>query len=104
MKGFCDSVTEEEFIFDREYYPDGIKNGRINFRGVRASHLFYQPGEGDSSDHRTGNWIIQSYYDEKYRMILPPKDSKKYPFGRFNWEIGIKEVSLIQISSPVLTY
>ena len=32
MKGFCDSVTEEEYIFDREYYPDGIKNGRINFR------------------------------------------------------------------------
>jgi hypothetical protein len=32
MKGFCDSVTEEDFIFYREYYPDGIKNGRVYFR------------------------------------------------------------------------
>ena len=32
MKGFCKSVTEEDYIFDREYYPDGMKNGRIYFR------------------------------------------------------------------------
>ena len=32
MKGFCKSVIEDDHIFDREYYPDGKKNGRIYFR------------------------------------------------------------------------
>ena len=50
--------------------------------------MYYEPGEGDSSDHRTGSWVIQSLYGDKFKMVLPQKDSKKYPFGRFNWEIG----------------
>ena len=50
--------------------------------------MYYVPGEGDSSDGRTGNWIIQSFKDSKYSMVLPSKDSKKYPFGRFKWEVG----------------
>ena len=32
MKGLCDLITEEEYIFDRELYPDGTRNGRIYFR------------------------------------------------------------------------
>ena len=32
MKGFCKSVTEEDYLFDREHYTDGMKNGRIYFR------------------------------------------------------------------------
>ena len=62
--------------------------GYFHYRGVRASHIFYIPGEGDSSDGRTGNWVIQAFKDEKYTMVLPSKDSKKYPFGRFKWQIG----------------
>ena len=73
-------------------------------RGVRASQIFYQPGDGDSSESRTGSWIIQSFYGQKFRMILPPKDSKKYPFGRFQWEIGMQEtvghMTDLHISGP----
>ena len=36
MKGFCRTVTEEDYIFDREYYPDGMRNGRIYFRCTRT--------------------------------------------------------------------
>ena len=32
MKGLCDFITEEEYIFDRELYPEGTRNGRIYFR------------------------------------------------------------------------
>ena len=50
--------------------------------------MYYQPGEGDSSDGGTGSWIIQSLKDDKHKMVLPPKHSKKYPFGRFDWQVG----------------
>ena len=55
--------------------------------------MFYKPGEGDSSEGRTGSWIIESYKDKDIRMILPPKDSKKYPFGRYYWQIGINLIT-----------
>ena len=32
MKGLCNLVTEDEYIFDRKLYSDGTRNGRIYFR------------------------------------------------------------------------
>ena len=79
----------EEYISGLYCFLKGKSQKPVNYcRGVRASHLFYVPGEGDSSDGRTGNWIIESFKDSKYSMVLPSKDSKKYPFGRFKWEVG----------------
>jgi hypothetical protein len=57
-------------------------------RGTQSSHLYYQPVEGESSDGRTGQWIIISLRDDSYELRLSPKDSRGYPFGSQHWELG----------------
>ena len=32
LKGLCKTATEEDFIFDTEFYPSGMQDGRIYFR------------------------------------------------------------------------
>ena len=32
LKGLCKTATEEDFIFDTEFYPSGKQDGRIYFR------------------------------------------------------------------------
>ncbi|XP_023348145.1 uncharacterized protein LOC111716869 [Eurytemora carolleeae] len=101
VKGICSLETEENKNFDTIFYLSGIRNSRIYFRGSGFSHLYYKPGEGDTSDSRTGNWIIQSLRDPTLEIILPKKYSKLYPFGRYIWEVGSKEVCDLVPGTPL---
>ena len=38
LKGLCKTATEEDFIFDTEFYPSGRQDGRIYFR-FQSLHL-----------------------------------------------------------------
>jgi len=88
LKGLCKTATEEDFIFDTEFYPSGMQDGRIYFRGVRSSHMYYKAGERESPESWTGNWRIESLKDPNQVLILSTRNSQGYPFGRFDWQMG----------------
>ena len=101
LKGLC-PLQIEEFNIDTEYYPSGTRNGRTYFRGTQSSHLYYEPGDGDSSDGRTGQWVIISLRDQTYELRLGLKESRKYPFGSHLWELGIDDHLLLLTTSYLM--
>ena len=52
MKGFCKSNLIDKSDYDLYYYIYGLKNGKIYFKGLRNSHIFF-----DSDQER---WILKS--------------------------------------------
>ena len=93
VQGMEGRTSGEYFAFSYEVLTDHLN------RGTQSSHLYYQPGEGDSSDGRTGQWIIISLRDENFELRLSPKDSRDYPFGSYNWQLGIPRIIHNPISS-----
>ena len=67
--------------FDTEFYVYGLFNGRLYFRGIRASHIFVDPVDG--------KWTIQSLKSPgKISKILSDgHSSEHYPIGRLQWTV-----------------
>ena len=68
--------------FDTDFYAYGLYNGRLYFRGIRASHIFVDPVDG--------KWTIQSLKSPGKISKLSKSEeysATHYPIGRLEWTV-----------------
>ena len=68
--------------FDTDFYAYGLFNGRLYFRGIRASHIFVDPVDG--------KWTIQSLKSPGKISKLSKSEeysATHYPIGRLEWTV-----------------
>ncbi len=79
LKGLCVDDLKKDSDFDTEFYAYGLFNERLYFRGIRASHIFYDPLDS--------KWTLQSLKNpSKISKIMTTK-AHEYPIGRIEWTV-----------------
>ena len=98
LKGLCYNELQNDGDFDTEYYVDGLYNERVHFKGVRASHIFF--------DDEDGRWTLQSFKDPTKRSKLVTNSSTQFPIGRLTWEVAVSMdtnfISIVRITTLLL--
>ena len=86
LKGLCVDDLKKNSDFDTEFYAHGLFNDRLYFRGIRASHIFFDP-----LDNR---WTLQSLKSPgKISKLTEMFSEMKYPIGRLEWTVENNETA-----------
>ncbi|XP_059086853.1 uncharacterized protein LOC131883401 isoform X1 [Tigriopus californicus] len=80
LKGLCIGDLSENGDFDTEYYVSGMKNERPHFRGLRASHIYF-----NDTDQ---TWVLASLRSPGKRSLVRNDAFKTgFPLGRTPWTL-----------------
>merc|ERR1719376_813754 len=85
LKGLCVTDLAPDSDFDTDYYVYGLVNNRIHFRGIRASHIYFDEGEE--------SWVLESLKNptKRSKLLLSPNElsrGSRYPIGRLEWIVN----------------
>lgn len=80
LKGLCIGDLSENGDFDTEYYVSGMIDERPHFKGLRASHIYF-----NNTDQ---SWVLASLKSPgKMSMIRNEALTTGFPLGRMAWTI-----------------
>ena len=84
LKGLLCLTRDSVSAFDTKYLVQGgvRKNGRLYFRGIKSSHIYF-----DDGDQR---WTLQSLlYPGIIVKMIPKGHSQGFPIGRNTWIVQV---------------